>query len=962
MSEQKTITSELSQLSELVLDYSAHETRISSAYISTMSDMVNALNQTNINDLTGIDLEELKVQAGNLVYFGIKKMENPTPCDADYLCMLHSHLRRPLLLMMKKIKKYLNSSHRRILSSLERDNAMEKVVSPRNFDLDFRIKTASMEMKRLRSMSKLVVGGGRKLDILFQSIKIPSRLRSEMIILFRIMADQNHLKHQEAMKWLQNSSHRGDVASFQKQCLGKLQMIESQAESIFDMIEDLSGLQIKRDFSDIDLNQNWYTLGQDTARGEDFISSFRTDDVQENKIKRLTYTMVRIGWDFDRLTAEKDSILLKKSEVEEKAEHLSKLFFDIQEKIKHSSGSESDVVVAIESDFEKGMLSELEHRQALQWMSANKVKLKELLLDIHEEIAKLKADKPDLVIPEELESVIEQIQSSMDEDKETQKQQLVDDISQLDLKTYQTEHQEILFKKEDEPHSLIPEMHNFHQRIIKQRNYLSIKNVALHRRIRESFADFGSYENKVIELMKIEEGLEELRIQTESDVLKSLPQIELSKLTEPEMAWVSSIQSNALLLGIKKCDYTGIHADLFQAQLKTALEKDKDETVARLDFLLQSIKTIPKAHQLLKALKDWKKDLDPQEYQDKVNFIQENDELLQKLSEDIRNELREHLANSKFQNRRIRFEVFGFSDYYAPALDSTLKVLMELAPVASNIKELEQIQSAIKALETQVIEAQKSTRGKSTASKKLTEMLEKEVIDNKVLHQLQGDLEENFHDLNRILPKISGCLKKVVLMQNRYGADKESDYLDITINVDDVDNLKEMYDFIDEATLEDIKRFCVAYNLKQTLMGEFFETTRAKNVSIPKELQKQITNKVYKIFREKRHIPSSIKYQIYLHSKDIFEAEIQLLCHTLNLVKPHRIQNKASYKNIISIVSGAKDAAPWIIKKLGLIWGRTQSRLFKHKPNNHQRNYEGNRTAVINAVKEQVGDKFELQL
>jgi len=955
-------TNNLDQLSDLAQDHLIQNTRVSKQYIATMSDIVNSLNKTNINELNGIELEELKAQSGNLAYFTIKNAQNPVPCDIDYFRRLYSHLRRPLLLMLKRIKKNLTSANRRELSTLERESALEKLIKPRSYDVNFRIKTASMEMRRYRKMSNLVKGGGRKLDILFQCIKIPARIRSEILILFRIMADQSHPKNVEAINWLRQSEHQGDFEAFQQFCIAKIELLENQAESTFDLIEDLSGLRMNRDLTEIDFSQNWYTLGQATARGEDFVSSFHTDELREDQIKRLTFTMVRIGWDADRITAEKDRILLEKESPEKKVECLSQLFFDIQKRVKNSTGLESEVVVAIESDYERHLLSNSEYKQAFAWVTANKVKLKELLLDIYAEINSLKEANPDLVIPPELDTAIESIQNSMDEDKESQKKKIGEDIDQLDLGKIEADFEALLAKKEEDPLAFLKEMHAFSEKVSKQKNFLSIKNIDFHRRLRESYENFEDYENKVMELMKLEEGLEEIRVKIETCILEMLENLTFARLTEPVHTWLVNIKTNQLLLSIKRCDYEPINAKAFRSQMKTILTKEKEEVVAHLDFLLQIIQTIPKAHQLLSALKDWEKDLKAEEYNEKKALIESNDEALQSLTEEIRNELRESLGQSNYQNRRIRFEVFGFADYYSTGLENTFKSLMELADRAANIKELEQILTSVKALENQVIEAQKSTREHSEARKKLDELLTKEVIDQPLLKQLEADLDENFHELNRLLPKLSAGLKKLVLMQNRYGADKESDYLDITINIEDVDKLKELYDFIDEATLEDIKRFCVSYNLRQSMMEGFFEMARKKDVSIPKELQKQVSSKVYKNFKEKRYIPASLKYQVYLFSKEIFESEMQLLSHTLNLVKPHRIQNKAAFKNMVVILSGAKEAPSTVVKKLGLLWGRTQSRLFKHKPVNHQRNYEGNRTSLVNIVKEEVGEKFELQL
>ncbi|PIE02681.1 MAG: hypothetical protein CSA81_05870 [Acidobacteria bacterium] len=954
--------SDLDQLSDLAADYAIYEARTSQKYILTMSDIVVALNRTNINDLSGIDLDELKSQAGNLVYFNLRSQNNPTPCDVDYLIRLHSHLRRPLLLLLKRTKRHLNSEHRRILSNLERENIMEKVMKPRQFNIDLKVKFAALEMKRHRKMADMVKGGGRKLDILFNSIKIPARIRSEVMIMLRILADRNNNKHVEAIDWINQSENAGDIPAFQNQCMAKIQLLESQSEVVFDLIEDLSGLAINRDFSQLDLDKNWYTLGEATLRGEDFISSFIADDQREQLIKRLTYTMVRIRWDSDRLIAEKDGIILNTRDQASKAEALSRLFMDIQEKITQSVGSKSQVVAAIEADYNRSLLSKSEKKQAYQWVSSNLMKLKELMLDIYDTLSELKQANPDLAVPEELETIIAQVQNSMREDKESHKKQLTQDFSQLDLSCFEQEYRDLLAKKQENPAEFLAQAQQFTARLEKQRNFISIKNVELHRRLRESYPDFIEYENKVMELMKMEEGLEKLRIECEQEVLSLKQAFKLSELKEEPFQWFISLHLNQILLSIKKCDYSSIEADLYSGQFNAALEEEKEETIARLDFIMQIIQGIPKARQLLHALKDWEKDLEEDEINEKKTFIDHNDESLQTLTDNIRNELRENLAGSQYQSRRIRFEVFGFSDYLANSLENSFHALMELAPRAANQRELEHIIKTMENLEAQIIQAQKQTRPQSSAYKHLKELQSKDVIDVQLLSYLEHDLGENFNDLNRILPKVNAGLKKLILMQNRYGAEKDSDYLDITININDIEKLRTLYDFLDEVNMEDIKRFCVAYNLRQTLMTDFFESTRKKDISIPKDLLKLFTAKVYKGFKEKRYIPSRIKYQIYLHNKEIFEAETQLLCHTLNLVKPHRIKNKAAYKNIISILSPAKEAAPWIVKKLGLIWGRTQSRLFKHHVKNHKRNYEGNRTALVNEVKENVGEKFELQL
>ncbi len=213
----------------------------------------------------------------------------------------------------------------------------------------------------------------------------------------------------------------------------------------------------------------------------------------------------------------------------------------------------------------------------------------------------------------------------------------------------------------------------------------------------------------------------------------------------------------------------------------------------------------------------------------------------------------------------------------------------------------------------------------------------------------------NFTDLDQILEETNGELKKVILNQNRFGADKGTDYLEVTLNINDLERLKDVYDFIDTVTMQEIKRFCVSYNFKAGLFASLFEKARKKDLYVPREIMQHFNTKAYKAFKDKRYISLPLKTAIMAGSKEIFEAECHLLCHTLNLVNPMSIRKKASYLSVVTLMGQAKNADHQINKMLGLLWGRIQTRMFKFQATNHQKNFEGNRQAMLTDVNEQVG-------
>lgn len=951
---------DLNTISEVSQDYKLLQARNSKEFVATMVDICTAINGCPMGKMMNLDVDELKNQTGHILFYSIKGVPDPIPCDVEFVTQLYSHFRKPTILVLKRIQRFLMATHRRILGRLEREQALEKIMDMGAFDVSQKIRLALEEIKRYEKMTRIVRGGGRKLDILMQALKVPSRARFELLLVDRILRDPHHLRHDEAMKWLEKSKFKGNRNAVHSLINNGFQMLDTAANRILDIMEDLSGLKFSRDNAEIDVHQNWYSLGNSLPRGEEFVKSFTMEEQVESKIKRLTFPMVRVAWDAERLRAHMDRLLVDLNVVKIQAAQLSNLFFDLEKKISGTSKPDGEVMVAIENDFQNGMLSIREREDAELWVRENKIKLQQLMMDIYQNLHELKEKNPDLALAQELEETIEQVKSGHATDRDEHRKEVEQDLGNVNINDLIKATERLEPRLEHQDGSLLSDLAKVRADISARIDHISIKNIDFHKKVRDAFQELDEYENKVLELYKMEEQLELMRVTVEGWLLNAYRTISFDQIAEKDLTAALEVVVEKMLLGVRKLDYEGVDAATFHKFLAEAGTMSGDNQVRHLDQLLQEINAVPRSEQLLGALKDWEKDLSREKLNEKETFILDNDHNLQEVAEKARAELRELLMNSdKPQPRRLRFEVFGLSDCLAENLRTLLKGLMASAPRLANVQEGEQLIRSLQALEAQIIEAQKMTKPGGDALKKLRQMEAGKQLSASLTQELTGEMKRNFSDLDQILEETSQALKTVNLMQNRFGAKKDTDYLDVTLNINDLERLKNVYDFIETITMEDIKRFCISYNLKSALINNLFEKARKKDLSVPKEILEMFNTKAYKAFKEKRFISSPLKVCILKNSQEVLESECQLLCHTLNLVNPMNIRKKASYLGVITLMEKASEVDPATLKLLGLLWGRMQTRMFKFKPINHTKNYEGNRQALIIDVNEIVGDRFK---
>lgn len=952
--QEKTV--EFSEIVTVAQDYKLLQARNSKGFVQLMVDVCAAINACPMGKLVNLDVDELKNQTGFLLYYQIKGLDDPIPCDVEFITQLYSHFRKPTVIVLRRIQKHLNAGHRRILGRMEREQALERVVNMSEFDVSAKIRNALNEMNRFKAMADLVRGGGRKLDILTQALNVPSRARFELITIDRILRDNYHIRYEEAMKWLNNSKFKSNVNAIFGLIKNGFQMLDSAGNKILDLMEELAGVQFPRDTSAIDLQRNWYSLGNALPRGEEFAKAFTAEEQVEQKIKRLTFPMARVAWDVDRLRNMRDRMLVDLNVVKVQVAQLTNLIFDLEKKILSASKPDGDVMVAILSDFDNGMLSIREREDAEKWAKENRIRLQELMMETFESLKDIKGKHPKVVLSEEIEATINRIKTGLASDRQSHQEEMELSLENMTIKDLVDLVQQLEVKLEHPDAEVLQGLVDALEKVSQRIDQISIKNINFHKQVRDAFQDFSEYENKVLELYKMEEQLEQMRINLEGWLHDSYRVISYVNVSEKTLSRCMDVVIGQMLLSLKKLDFHCIDATMFQTYYDEACKLKEQDRIVHLDQLLQEVEAVPRSEQLINTLKDWEKTLGAADFREKERFVLDNSDKLQLLSEKLRADLREHLSSGgKGLSRRLRFEVFGLSDCLADSLRNLFNGVMSLAERLANDQEGELVVANLQSLEAQVMEAQKSTNSGGDAYTRLTQMLAKETLPKQLVQEMERDLELNFKDLNQLLCDVGAGMKRVKLIQNKFGGNKDTDYLDVTININDIEDLKKVYDFIDGVTLEDTKRFCVSYNLKTALISNIFERALKKDPTVAKEIVQHFTKKNYALFIEKRFIALPLKTAIMKNSKEIFEAECHLLCHTLNLVKGLNIRKKASYQSMMTLLGQAKGADQQVVKTLGLLWGRLQTRLFKFKPVNHEKNYEGNRQAMMSDVKDIFG-------
>jgi len=899
--------------------------------------------------ITKIDVDELRDQYGHLLYFAIRGGHR-VPYDIDRLDHLQSHFKNPAILKLRQIRRYLMASDRKTLARLEENQARERQIDFRSLNLDALIRNGLEEMQSIQTMAALARTVSRKLDFLTRALQVPAEIGGELRLLKRFLADRYHLRYKDASAWLARSAFRGNATVARKLMDHGLAQLQQKSEQIFEEMEKLSGIPFDRDIDGLEIGFTWYSLGTPLRRGEEFVRIFENEERIEQQIKRLTFFMVRAAWDADRF---RELIEANQPNVRNRQEHttaLARIYFEIEDKIAESSPAEGAVQTAIDADLAHGRLSEKEAREAREWVAHNKAALKQLSLEVFAVLREVRATSPEVALPEQIETLL----TAEGEGAATVNKAGLPKIGIMDLNN---DFNALTPKLSNPDGEVLAELIALRGRALARNEQMG--HVDFQRQIRDACVGFEDFEERLLEYDKLEARIDQMIGDLEAHIIDVYREITYSEVAGEVLDETFEIVVDHMLRALRALDYDAVAASRYRELFDKALLLDDDNALLQMDRLLHEVHTIPRQNQLLPALAEWEGTLPRSEIEEKQDFVLTNEFELQKLVDEVRGELRERIGRTHIKPRRLRFEVFSMADSYAGNLRGLLHALLRMAPSVASNSEGERLIANIQAVEAQVIEAQRITKPGGDAEQKLAELERGKLLPDQVLSDLHEDLRENFVDLDALLEETNEGLARVRALQNRFGGEHDTAYLSTKINIHDLEQLKKTYQFVDNITLSDVKRFGVIYKLKTQLMDELYKKALVDHEEIPPAIGKLIDKKAFRGYSEKRVVPLPIKRAILEHMPDMLEFEIELMIRTLNLVSAEGIRTKSIYVGLLRILSMAKGASLDRKRALRRIWVKFRNKINGYEPKNFQANFTNNARALMIDVKETVGSAFD---
>ncbi len=941
-------------LCELVEGFDLDLAESHEAYAETMAQLATLINQLGRGALKGIDEAELRSQTGPLLRYIIKDIGMPVPFDISYLHLIKSHFRNPTILVLRRIRKFLVSPQRKILAQLEEDQHRERQIQFRNLDIDRKVKTNLEEMQRFQTMAQLTRSVSRKLDILARAVCVPRQSKLEFRLLNGILDDVHHLRHTNALQWLTESVSRGDVGVMNRVIEKGMWVLDRKSEKLREELERLSGLPLADNQTLVEAG-NWYALITPVRRGQEFLSIFDAEEQVETRIKKVTFFIIQSAYHEGKFHTLLDQITAARAPAETYVAEVSALYFELERCIEESAKANGEAHAAIASDLKFGLLSAKEADEATAWLAQNRLKLQSLKMEVFGLLFEYRKANPQTALPQAIEDRIESERNLLDE--QPGDALLGDVLPKIPVKALEAELEQLQAEAVHLDATLLEPLCDFHAKVVAWRVLLA--GQSYHRKLRDISEDFDEFERNLMRFNQLEEALENLRATTEVLVERVYHGVYLGQIPQATLDRAFRIVIDLILFKVRMLEYEVLDAERYQRIFERALDYQGQAAYSQLDQLFKELHALPRQAQLNQALSEWEGELDKDSLAEKQNFIVENEFHLQELLDQVRAELRERMTQHPLESRRLRFDVFSLGDCYAPNLETALEAQLRLLPKLASDQQGESLIEHLQALEYQVLEAQRVTRPQGEALRKLRDLERSRLLPTTFLGDLRQDLEANFADLDHLLERINRELRNLRKLQNRFGGKHDDSVFSLAINYHDLEQLKKIYNFVENITMIDLKRFGLVYNHKNAMMEDLLKRALARDPSVPPNVAAQVNRRIFKAFSESKNIPLELKILILWEQPEILESEAELLLRTLNFVDHAHIAKKSIYQGLLQVLGKCKSAEPTTLTHLKRIWSYNLTRVNGFRPPHYQKNYELNRRKLVADAQQEIGSTFK---
>ena len=903
--------------------------RNSKPYDQIMVNLLSMLNAKESSSIKTVDFSELIRRNNHLVFFVVEPGEIRVPFDLNYGIWLNSDLKNRLLVMLKGNRRNLRKEEIEAVSQLERARSYCFSIDFKTLKLDLVITRCLDEMSNYESLAKLETRVPRQLDLYFAALASANQFRFELECLDSLLLDTNHVRKAEVKKWFQESIFRGNRPIFKEYKKKNFQLLDERCFGIIAKIRGVFGnLGDGDELKKLGISESWQNIGPNLGRG----SSLVIEGVNHSFEKFSCGTFQKLKEEFDSkvIRAELESYL--KKEDRSNLNVLPSLLVNLEEILKEMTKGDGRFRCSLKADLAFGVLSKHDRKKSEEWAHQNIIDLKHLQLEVFHHLIDEYLRFPDKFFPEDVIQKIIKVQAKKFPLEPVDLEGFKKRLTQLSRAAYTNQALEDLVDL------------GLELRSKKQ----ALTNVTELARLRKSCLLFEDFETRLQEHHEVETAIENIRIKCDEQIFKCFSSVRHSGSKPITIDRIFEYLADHMLNELRHLNYSLIDSRRFEGLFEKAILMPKADSAYQLDTLLREIHLIPKHDQLQSALDAWGDRLTPEEMQGKQAFLFQNEMQLQKLVQNIRNELRECLTSTgeSHWTRRNRFEVFGMGDYFGPNIQPLLEALLRMVPRVTQLKECKNLIENIEFVESKVHEAHQATSPNGSAYREVKRL--SHLMGHSVLKRLLEDLDINQRDLDQILKGAREGLHSSQILLKRLGVPNgASEYLSVSISLNDLDQLQELYDFLPEIGLPEIKRFVLVYNHKIHLMEELYKRASKEDEGLTEEMKNLFNSQAFTDFKTNFRIKDTLKFEILYAMPEILEAESQLLNRTLNFVKPEQLKSKSTYNGILQVIGsvGPKDIQNH--RKLRHIWSNFQRSLEKYRPERFASNFQKNARTLL---------------
>lgn len=271
----------------------------------------------------------------------------------------------------------------------------------------------------------------------------------------------------------------------------------------------------------------------------------------------------------------------------------------------------------------------------------------------------------------------------------------------------------------------------------------------------------------------------------------------------------------------------------------------------------------------------------------------------------------------------------------------------------------------IKEVETVLVDLQKLLQPKNFDNL-IPALQEKNqvVFGDEFINQLRRDLGLAYRRLLDVKKQADELIYKVRQEEKALGYEGEVDHYKISLNVEDVDELRRNYSLCEQTNQDDLKLFCYIHEQRKsmfhTLYNKVLTDHLVKNVTPTNPFDRRVDERLrrksikeWRAMQEDGKYDPTIKAYLLYQNKNLLLLETRLFVLYLNFCKPSDFKDKAIYKNFISLFQAVStDKSPEFKKVIFNINKTVVAELESYKPKGRVEDYVRNQRSFRKEIAE----------